>query len=195
MRRVISRFFFQTFDNVLFDLEFDEIDCKIFESINKNEYVTIKIVTFNIDDKNINIARILVIWIEIINVFKESYNWFVIKVFVIENKKNIVKKNTRRCASFYQNLSKNRYIDLQNWVNVNKKWYVYYITKHFLNINEKLICKKFEKVFWRNIVDNIEFWLVRNNSLTSIYRIWQRLLRIEIEFKRCKIRNERVKKR
>ena len=54
-------FFFQIFDNVFFDFEFDEINCKIFKTINKNEYVTIKIVTFDIDDKNVDIVEILVI--------------------------------------------------------------------------------------------------------------------------------------
>ena len=58
---LFQNFFFQTFNNVFFDFEFDEIDCKIFKSINENEYVTIKIVTFDIDDENVDIARILVI--------------------------------------------------------------------------------------------------------------------------------------
>ena len=86
---LFQEFFFQAFDNVFFDFEFDEIDCKIFKSINKNEYVTIKIVTFDIDDENVNIIRILVIRVEIINVFKE-FN--LLSTFLLSKTKKLLSK-------------------------------------------------------------------------------------------------------
>ena len=52
---LFSDFFLKIFNNVFFNFKFDKIDYKIFKSINKNEYVVIKIIMFN--DKNVNILK------------------------------------------------------------------------------------------------------------------------------------------